>query len=68
VFDDPNAVSFVNSVADGETRWTTIGMAGGVVVILVVHTVDESYETETIRIISARKANRSERDLYQTAQ
>jgi len=52
----------VDRVEDGEERWHTVGLAGGVVVILVVHLVGEG--EEAIGIISARKASSSERDLY----
>jgi len=51
-------------VEDGEERWHTVGLAGGVVVILVVHLVGEGNGEEAIGIISARKASSSERDLY----
>lgn len=63
IFDDPHAVSYVDHVVDGETRWHTIGMSGGITLVLVVHTVEEGDE-ETIRIISARKANSGEQALY----
>jgi uncharacterized DUF497 family protein len=66
VFDDPLAVSRVNH-ASGEERWQTIGIIGGVVV-LVIHTWPESDpETgeEAGRIISARKATAHERKVYE---
>jgi uncharacterized DUF497 family protein len=64
VFDDPNAVSYVDQIVDREQRWHTIGLAGGVVVLLVVHTSEEQNGEEEIRIISARKASARERTLY----
>ena len=45
-------------------RWQTIGLAGGVVLLLVAHTVRDEGEDEIIRIISARKAARKERKRY----
>ena len=64
VFDDLSAVSYVERVLDGEERWHTIGLAGSVVLLLVVHTVEEEDGEEKIRIISARKANPGEQALY----
>jgi len=64
VFADPKAVSYVEQVVNGAERWHTIGTAGGVVLLLVVRTVEEENGEEKIRIISARKADPSERALY----
>jgi uncharacterized DUF497 family protein len=49
--------------SDDEDRWTIIGMAGSIPVILRV-TVSETADDEIIRIISARKANEAQRALY----
>jgi len=49
--------------SDDEDRWTIIGMAGTISVILRV-TITERMNGEIIRIISARKANASLRALY----
>lgn len=63
VFDDPFHVSILDREVDGEWRWQTIGVVGAMQVpLLVAHTVDE--EAEMIRIISARKATRRERNVY----
>ena len=62
VFDDPHQVSIQDREVDGELRWQTIGMASGLQLLLVAHTVDE--EAEVIRIISARKAMPRERKAY----
>jgi uncharacterized DUF497 family protein len=53
-------------IPDGcnEQRWHTIGMAGGIALLLVVHTIEEEHDEETIRIISAREASSRERALY----
>lgn len=66
VFLDPGAVSYIERVVDGEERWHTIGLAGNIVLLLVVHTVEEENGEEKVRIISARKADSRERALYET--
>jgi len=67
VFEDQAAVSYVECVVEAQERWHTIGLAGGIVVLLVVHTVEEQNGEEKIRIISARKAAPRERALYDAA-
>ena len=62
VFEDPFHISVQDREVDGEARWQTIGMVGGVHVLVVAHAVDE--ESELIRIPSARKATRRERSIY----
>jgi uncharacterized DUF497 family protein len=64
VFDDILQVSKPERTVDGETRWQTIGMVNGIHVLLVAHSVLESGDEETIRIISARKATPRERRVY----
>ena len=65
VFDDPYAVAEQDRVEDGELRWQTIGMVEGVVVLLVGHTVQGEESDAIIRIITARKATRKERERYE---
>lgn len=65
VFEDPHAVSVLERVENGEERWQTLGLAGGIVVLLVVHTYGEEGGEEVIRIISARKATPRERKFYE---
>lgn len=67
VFDDPNFLSEQDRIVDGEERWQTIGMVGGLVILMVAHTVREDENTEIIRIISARKATSKERKHYEQA-
>jgi hypothetical protein len=66
VFNDPLAASR-RDVYPHEERWQTVGVIGGIVV-LVVHTVLE-FDTRTGeeigRIISARKATAHERRAYE---
>jgi uncharacterized DUF497 family protein len=64
VFDDPNAVSLQDRDVEGEQRSKTIGLANSAVVV-VAHTFGSEGGDELIRIISARKATRSERRLYE---
>jgi hypothetical protein len=47
-----------------ELRWQAVGLAGGILVLLVAHTVREAGSDEVIRIISARRATRKERNRY----
>lgn len=65
VFDDPLHLSIQDRHVDGEERWQTVGMVGGVVVLLVAHTFSAASGAETIRIISARKATKTERFRYE---
>jgi uncharacterized DUF497 family protein len=62
VFDDPYHVTTQDREVDGEPRWQTIGMVGAHNVLLVAHTTGE--EDDAIRIVSARKATRTERRIY----
>jgi uncharacterized DUF497 family protein len=64
VFADPYALSEQDRLEGGELRWQTLGLAGGIVLLLVAHTVLSEQEDEIIRIISARKAVRKERKRY----
>ena len=66
VFDDPLHISRQDRIESGEERWQTLGMAGGVILLLVAHTWrDTESEGEHIRIISARRANKLERKIYE---
>ena len=65
VFDGSYAVAEQDRFEGGETRWQTIGMVEGIVVLLVGHTVQEEESDETVRIITARKATRKERERYE---
>jgi len=66
VFDDPLHISRLQRLEKGEQRWQTIGMAGGMLLLLVAHTWEEPLLGEFhIRIISARRASRLERKIYE---
>jgi len=63
VFADPYALTEQDRIEGGELRWQTIGLVGGVV-LLVAHTIRDEGADEIIRIISARKATRKECQRY----
>jgi uncharacterized DUF497 family protein len=65
VFDDPRHLSLQDRHVEGEERWQTLGLVGAIVVLLVAHTYRTQGEAEIIRIISARKATKSERERYE---
>ena len=66
VFQDPLHLSRQERIEDGELRWQTLGIADGVVLLLVAHTWRETDTGEEhIRIISARRATRKERTIYE---
>jgi uncharacterized DUF497 family protein len=65
VFEDPFHLSMLERIENGEERWQTLGMIGSVVVLLVAHTLVEQEGEEVVRIISARKATRKERQWYE---
>lgn len=61
VFDDPNSVTIEDANSD-EQRYVTIGMDAFGRVLVVVYT----WRDDNIRIISARKAVRSEVKQYES--
>jgi len=65
VFDDPRAISRSERIEGGEERWQTLGLVGGIVVLLVAHLSYEEEGDEVIRVISARKATPRERRMYE---
>jgi uncharacterized DUF497 family protein len=65
VFSDPDALSEQDRIEGGERRWQTLGLVDGVLLLLVVHTVENDGHDEIIRIISARRADRKERKRYE---
>jgi uncharacterized DUF497 family protein len=66
VFEDPNMISYPDRIVGREQRWHALGLAGGIAILLVVHTHEVQNGEEEIRIISARKASRRERALYES--
>lgn len=66
VFDDPHALFEQERIDEtGEVRWQALGLAGGVAVLLVAHTVREESGNEVVRLISARRTTRKERERYE---
>jgi Uncharacterized protein conserved in bacteria len=66
VFDDPHTIFRKDRIVAGEQRWHAIGRATGAL-LLVVHVYrleNEHDKEESIRIISAREANKRERRIY----
>ena len=64
-FTDPFAFAIKERIEDGEYRWQTLGMVDGCLLLLVAHTVGDIDGAEIIRIISARKATKKERQRYE---
>jgi hypothetical protein len=48
----------------GEVRWRAVGLAGGAILLVVIYTAREEGRDEVIRLISARRATRKERNGY----
>jgi uncharacterized protein len=66
VFEDPLHMSRQDRTEDGGRRWQTIGMFGDVALLLVAHTWEDTEgDGEHIRIISARRATKLERRVYE---
>jgi len=65
VFEDEYRIPEEDSVADGEQRWRTIGIAEGITVVLVVYLEEVWSEDIYVRIISARRATPGERRDYE---
>jgi uncharacterized DUF497 family protein len=65
VFADPFIVTSQDITDRHEQRWHAIGMTGTLVLLLVVFVERAAPDIEIIRIISARKANQYEQNIYQ---
>jgi len=65
VFEDPFQLLLFDCFVENEARWKTIGSVGNVVLLLVVHTLEDDEGEEFVRIISARQASGYERRLYE---
>jgi hypothetical protein len=62
IFRDPNQISIYDDEhSSDEDRWVTLGLSQDGVVLVAVHTFQEIRESAfRVRIISARRATRSE--------
>ncbi len=66
VFADPFALSiFDDKHSEIEDRWVLLGKVRSEVILVIIHTFREKGGIEYIRIISARKATRTEEQIYQ---
>lgn len=68
VFNDPLALTIFDedNSRDDEYRWITLGQANGQHYLVVVHTYrNQGEEAVTIRLISARPANKHEIKQYE---
>jgi hypothetical protein len=69
VFADPFALTEQVRVEGDEQRWQTLGTVEGHLLVLVAHMIRDDEEDglpiEIIRIISARRADRKERQRYE---
>ena len=58
---DPMAVVIEDQDAEGENRWVLLGMSDQARLLVVVYALRDE---DRIRIISARRANRTEQNRY----
>lgn len=66
VWADPLHLLRFDRAEGSEERWHALGMAAGVLLLLVVHTYPYAEEEEdVIRIVSARRATKGERRAYE---
>ena len=67
VFQDINQIAiFDENHSDDEERWITLGLDRNGVLLVVIHTFGQANRSDTnIRIISARKATRTEIKQYE---
>jgi uncharacterized DUF497 family protein/uncharacterized protein (DUF4415 family) len=63
VFEVGVALTEPHKIVDGELRWRTIGFGSDGRLLFVAHTLEDDDLDEVIRMISARKAEREERDV-----
>lgn len=65
VFGDANALEWQDLAhSQQERRFKRLGVSVSGRILLIVYTRRSAHETQTIRIISARQANRKERQAY----
>ena len=65
VFQDPSAL-LVHDRVDfaGEDRWRTVGRVASQLVLMVAYVLRREYPVDVVRILSARRASRQERQPY----
>ena len=65
IFEHPHLVNVDTRHEYGEDRWIAVGLIGPVVCVVVYSDRLDEHGTRTIRIISARKATRHEREEFE---
>jgi len=66
VFKDDFAISKPERIENGEERWQTIGLSKNALLLTIAHTQRfEMDDTEVVRIISARRLDKKERESYE---
>jgi uncharacterized DUF497 family protein len=66
VFRDPNQISiFDEDHSNDEDRWLTLGFDRNGILLVVIHTFEQTEHGVNIRIISARKATGAETKQYE---
>jgi uncharacterized DUF497 family protein len=66
VFSDPFALNkYDEKHSHEEDRWVLLGKALNEIILVVIHTFKITDDIELVRIISARKATKSEQQTYQ---
>ncbi|VAW33805.1 hypothetical protein MNBD_CHLOROFLEXI01-1413 [hydrothermal vent metagenome] len=65
VFADPFALSkYDRKHSDNEDRWVLSGKSLNEIILVVIHTFRDTNGREFVRIISARKATKKEKQMY----
>ncbi len=66
VFTDRYALNkYDDEHSNNEDRWILLGKSLNETLLLVIHTFRDSNGSEFVRIISARKATKNEKNIYQ---
>ena len=65
VFDDPLHITILDPSSRHEERWRTYGIVDGIALLMVAHADRDDDGAEIIRLISARRATRHERQYYE---
>ena len=68
MFADPLHLTVFDGFDGGEERWRTFGLVDGYALIMVAHAYRDQDGGEVIRLISARRATRYERNHYEREQ
>jgi uncharacterized DUF497 family protein len=66
VFADPLHVVVPDRHVDGEDRWHALGVVGGTLLLLVVHSYPDPDDDQRVRVIGLRKATSHERRRYES--